>query len=100
MPSGGLRHACTATGLAPVLAMVVALVSVQSGHASTVLERHGQLQASGNQIIDSHGRPVRFRGMSMFWSQWSEYWNEACLDWLVSTWNVQIVRAAMGVQMG
>jgi len=44
---------------------------------------HGQLTIRGNQIIGKHGKRVRLRGMSMFWSQWmGKYWNLNVVKWL------------------
>jgi endoglucanase len=65
--------------------------------------RHGNLHTSGNQIIDQHGQVVQLRGMSLFWSQWSEgskYYNHNAVQWLRDDWHVNLVRIAMGVQHG
>jgi len=62
---------------------------------------HGQLSLSGIQIVDEHGEPYQLKGMSMFWSQWmGHYWNADVVNWLVSDFQVNFVRAAMGVDQG
>lgn len=67
----------------------------------TPVERHGQLSVRGNQIVDKSGQPVVLRGMSLFWSQWQgQYYNEPAVRWLRDDWNVNVVRAAMGVHSG
>ena len=69
--------------------------------AETAVERHGQLRVQGNRILDKNGEPVMLRGMSLFWSQWQgKYYNEDAIRWLRDDWNVNVVRAAMGVHSG
>lgn len=66
--------------------------------AQTPVERHGQLSVRGTQIVDTSGKPVVLRGMSLFWSQWQgKYYNEPAVRWLRDDWNVNVVRAAMAV---
>src|SRR4051812_38066252 len=36
--------------------------------------RHGALRVAGNRIVDASGEPLQLRGMSLFWSQWSQYY--------------------------
>lgn len=69
--------------------------------AGSPVARHGRLFVKGNQILGDHGRPVRIRGVSLFWSQWgSKYWNQRVIQWLRDDWRVSLIRAAMGVEDG
>jgi len=69
--------------------------------AGSVVAQHGQLSVRGTQLIDSHGNPIRLRGMSLFWSQWgSKYWTPDVINWLKEDWNVTLIRAPMGVASG
>jgi endoglucanase len=69
--------------------------------ATSVVQRHGKLRVKGNKIVDKTGTPVRLRGMSMFWSQWSgKYWNANVVKWLKKDFRITLVRAAMGVEEG
>lgn len=78
-----------------ILSMLLLLSSAQ---AATFVEEHGRLQMEGTQLEDQHGNPVMLRGMSMFWSQWSQaYYNGNVVDWLVKDWKINLIRAAMGV---
>jgi len=62
---------------------------------------HGQLTVIGNQIVGKHGKRVRLRGMSMFWSQWmGKYWNANVVKWLRKDWKISLLRAAYGIEMG
>jgi len=67
----------------------------------TAVARHGKLQVRGNRIVDKTGKPVALHGMSLFWSQWmGQYYNADAVNWLVTDWRCDIVRAAMGVGSG
>jgi endoglucanase len=59
---------------------------------------HGALHVSGVHIVDGSGRPLQLRGMSLFWSQWSSYYDSNTIDQLTDDWKAGIVRAAMGVE--
>lgn len=75
----------------------------QADDTLTIVEKLGNLSVSGKRIIDEKGNPVVLRGMSLFWSQWSEgsiYYNYNCVKWLRDDWNCTVVRAAMGIEMG
>ena len=62
----------------------------------------GPLSVNGNRIVDQNDVPVSFAGVSFFWTNYGwggeKYYNADCLNWLVSDWKVEIVRAAMGVE--
>ncbi len=67
---------------------------------STVVEKYGQLQVVGNQIVDKDGNPISLRGMSLFWSQWegARFYNAGCIEWLRDDWECTVVRASMGIE--
>ncbi|MEJ2053380.1 MAG: cellulase family glycosylhydrolase [Calditrichaceae bacterium] len=70
---------------------------------SSIVELYGSLQVQGNKIANKNGDPVALRGMSLFWSQWSEgskYYNASCIQWLKDDWKCGVVRAAMAVEYG
>ena len=65
------------------------------------VSQHGHLQTKGNKIVDQKGNPVMLRGISLFWSQWmGQFWNANVLATLKNDWHANVVRAAMGVEMG
>jgi hypothetical protein len=78
------------------------ILMVLMSSASYGVTPAGPLSVSGNKIVNSNGDPVSFAGMSFFWSNdgWGgmDYYNVDCVNWLVSDWEVTIVRAAMGVE--
>ena len=61
----------------------------------------GKLKVNGNQIVsEKTGEVVQLRGMSLFWSQWEgEFYNADAIKWLVEDWNINVVRAALGVEV-
>lgn len=66
----------------------------------TPVGRHGALQVSGNRIVDAAGAAVQLRGMSLFWSQWSNFYTTDSVDQLAGDWSATLVRAALGVESG
>lgn len=68
--------------------------------AAGIVLSHGALHVSGTQIVDAAGRPLQLRGMSLFWSQWSNFYASSTIDQLTDDWKASIVRAALGVENG
>ncbi|AXG72906.1 glycoside hydrolase family 5 protein [Flavobacterium arcticum] len=67
------------------------------GYAQPVKE-HGQLGVKGTQLVDRNGEHVMLRGMSFGWHNfWPRFYNKQAVQWLKDDWNVNVVRAAMGV---
>lgn len=67
--------------------------------AQTPVEKNGQLQIEGTQLLNQHKQPVQLRGMSLFWSQWiGKYYNKEVVNWLKNDWNCSVVRAALAVE--
>jgi len=59
---------------------------------------HGALRVQKNRVVDRAGQPLQLRGMSWFWSQWSEFYVAKNVDVLVDDWKATLVRAALGVE--
>lgn len=58
----------------------------------------GQLHVKGTQLSDHSGNPVALRGVSFGWHNWwPRFYNESTVKWLKSDWNVNVVRASMGI---
>lgn len=59
----------------------------------------GQLQVTGTQLSDAKGAPVALNGMSMGWSCFHpRFYTYETVKWLKDDWNVNVVRAAIGVE--
>ena len=69
--------------------------------AMSPVEMHGRLSVDGTKIVGEHGQPVQLMGMSLYWSCWGpqKYWNKDVVDWLVEDWNIDMIRAAMAVDI-
>jgi len=81
--------------------LLVSRMLAQTPPANSPVAIHGSLKTVGNRVLDQNNTVTSLAGMSFFWSQWSgQFYNSACVDWLVSNWDCQIVRAAMGVESG
>lgn len=94
----------TAVGTwAPTLASSSPSNGLPQTPTESPVARYGALRTVGKVIVDKNGNTVQLRGMSLFWSQWSEgskYYNEDAIRWLVQDWNINLVRIAMGVEYG
>ena len=67
--------------------------------SNTFVGEKGTLSRNGNKLFDANGEVIQLRGMSLFWSQWiGKYYNPAAVKWLKEDWNINIIRAAMGVE--
>ncbi len=76
---------------------IITLLLTAIGYAQPVKE-HGQLSVKGTQLVDKSGEHVMLRGMSFGWHNfWPRFYNKEAVQWLRDDWNVNIVRAAMGV---
>ncbi|MDG4810514.1 cellulase family glycosylhydrolase [Micromonospora sp. WMMD1120] len=67
----------------------------------TPVERHGQLRVCGTTMCDKTGARVQLRGISSMWLNWETApyaENLSALRWMRDNWNLQVIRAAMGVE--
>lgn len=63
-----------------------------------IVGQHGALHVKGNRVVDSAGRSIQLRGMSLFWSQWSTFYGPSTVDQLVDDWHATLVRSVLGVE--
>ena len=57
------------------------------------------LRVQGTQLTDANGIPVVLRGVSYGWHNWwPRFYTKGSVAWLKNDWNVNVVRAAMGVE--
>ncbi|WP_223650873.1 glycoside hydrolase family 5 protein [Hymenobacter psoromatis] len=69
--------------------------------ADGFVRRHGRLRVAGTQLVDQHGAKVMLRGVSFGWhSLWPRFYNEAAVGWLQKDFSCNVVRAAMGIEVG
>ena len=65
------------------------------------VKQHGRLHVSGTQLVDKNNNPVVLRGMSFGWySMWPRFYNEKAVAWLKKGFKCNVVRAAMGIELG
>ncbi len=58
------------------------------------------LSVKGTQLVDRDGKAVVLHGVSYGWHQfWPRFYNEQSVKTLVDDWGVNIVRAAMGIEL-
>ncbi|WP_327644443.1 cellulase family glycosylhydrolase [Micromonospora zamorensis] len=67
----------------------------------TPVERYGQLRVCGTTMCDKTAARVQLRGISSMWLNWETApyaENLSALTWMRDNWNLQVIRAAMGVE--
>ncbi len=65
------------------------------------VKKHGFLSVQGTQLTDQNNQPIVLRGMSFGWhSMWPRFYNEKAVSWLKKDFNCNVVRAAMGIELG
>lgn len=75
-----------------------ALISPKSD-AKTVVAKHGQLRVLGTALVDAGSDTVALHGVSLGWHNWwPRFYHAQTINWLKKDWNVQVVRAAIGVE--
>ncbi len=73
---------------------------VLSANAQFV-KKHGQLKVKGTQLADKNEQAVSLRGLSFGWhSFWPRFYNQEAVAWLKKDFKCNVVRAAMGVEVG
>lgn len=71
------------------------------GSAAQIVSKHGQLQVKGVHLVDQYDNPVVLRGMSYGWHcLWPRFYNASSVEWLKRDWNITVIRAALGVELG
>ncbi|MEU4746807.1 cellulase family glycosylhydrolase, partial [Actinosynnema sp. NPDC023658] len=68
---------------------------------TTPVARYGQLRVCGSAMCDRNGTRVQLRGVSSMWLNWETQpyaENLSALRWMRDNWNLQVIRAAMGVE--
>ncbi len=83
--------------------------AVAAAPAGSPVAVHGALSVKKGKVVDKNGNSVTLRGMSLWWSQWPEgsYFYDiasnsdnraaATVNTLRDDWNIDVIRAAIGV---
>ncbi|GAB3225868.1 hypothetical protein GCM10027447_15620 [Glycomyces halotolerans] len=69
--------------------------------SGTPVEQHGQLHVCGTNMCDQHNNQVQLKGISSMWLHWQTQpyaQNRSALEWMRDNWNIDVFRAAMGVE--
>ena len=69
--------------------------------AKSPVETYGPLSISGSKMLDSTGKQVILRGMSLFWHYdkgGKEFYTPSALKWVMTDWHASVIRAPIGVE--
>lgn len=81
------------------LLLVILICGFATIEAKTPVAEIGNLNVVGNQLTDKYGKSVQLVGVSFGWSNWHpRFYNHKTVKWLKDDWNVNIVRASMGIE--
>ena len=80
---------------------IIVLLSIFGISNAQFVKQHGQLSVQGTQLTDKNNNTIVLRGMSFGWhSMWPRFYNEKAVSWLKKDFNCNVVRAAMGIELG
>ena len=85
--------------MAFLLQSVGPVATVSAAACANPVSYFGEMKTSGNRINGSKtNQPMMVKGSSFFWSNWSsKFWNAATVNRMVDEFQVEIVRAAYGI---
>lgn len=66
---------------------------------SSFVDANGALSVQGTQLVNQHGQPIVLKGVSYAWHEWAyPFYNAQTVATLKNQWNVNVVRASLGVE--
>lgn len=80
--------------------LLLAFTLTNAAPKNSPVGRHGNLQLVGTQLSNAKGEAITLRGASLGWHNlWPRFYNEKAVKWLASDWKIDVVRAAMGLEI-
>jgi endoglucanase len=84
-----------------IIITTIALLTTIHLNAQNFVKQQGQLSVNGIQLVDKNNQPVVLRGVSLGWSNfWPRFYSKDAVKWLKNDWDITVIRAAMGVDLG
>lgn len=81
--------------------IILVLLMISTFANAQFVKNHGELRVKGTELVDKNNRHVSLRGLSFGWhSFWPRFYNQAVVKWLKKDFNCNVVRAAMGIEIG
>ncbi|WPO79030.1 glycoside hydrolase family 5 protein [Flavobacterium sp. KACC 22761] len=81
--------------------LTLVLLLIMGNLQAQFVKKHGQLSVKGTQLVDQNNEPIVLRGLSFGWhSMWPRFYNEKAVSWLKKDFNCNVVRAAVGIELG
>lgn len=81
--------------------LFIVMIAFSFALSAQPVKEHGHLKVQGTQLLDEKGEAVVLRGVSFGWHcLWPRFYNADAVKWLRKDWNITVVRAALGVELG
>ncbi|GAA1796630.1 cellulase family glycosylhydrolase [Luedemannella flava] len=100
-PTSAAPTSAAPTSRPPTSAVPTSGAVTSTPASGTPVARYGQLRVCGTTMCDKNGNKVQLRGISSMWLNWETQpyaENLSALQWMRDNWNLQVIRAAMGVE--
>ena len=82
-----------------LLSLFLVMITLAAPKNSSVA-KYGQLRVVGTQLSDAGGEAVTLRGASLGWHNlWPRFYNKSAVKWLTTDWKIDLIRAAMGLEI-
>lgn len=84
-----------------ILFLTIALLGAGMAQAKSPVETYGALSTKGGKLVDSAGKAVTLRGMSLFWHMHLgglEFWRASVVKNVLTDWHASVLRAPIGVE--
>ena len=82
-----------------LLSLFLVMITLAAPKNSSVA-KYGQLRVVGTQLSDAGGEAVTLRGASLGWHNlWPRFYNKSAVKWLITDWKIDLIRAAMGLEI-
>ncbi len=84
-----------------LVAVLLSLSPLSYDAVAGVVSENGELRVDGANLVNAEGVALQLRGVSLGWHcLWPKFYNQSVVDRLSKDWNTDIVRCAIGLDLG
>ncbi|MBO0343451.1 MAG: glycoside hydrolase family 5 protein [Bacteroidota bacterium] len=79
---------------------IIVFLTVITTSSGQFVKENGRLHVEGTQLTNQYGQPLMLRGVSFGWHcLWPRFYNKSAVKWLRKDWNINVIRASMGIEL-